>query len=205
MTALTIRKNVFRENLVGSETNVSEGLMKSMPTISRNIQDFARLVPQAKVYSDGGMSFAGQNNKFNAFYIDGANSMDLLGVSSSGISGGQTSSPPVSVDALEEIRIFISPFDVQYGNFTGNLEVLHGTISGTRIWQEDRLLKTRQQVNERSRPLSSIIRPEYGSVGLSLSISFSILPQPNSSKKSNPNHLTRLSIKAVLPKCSWTP
>jgi hypothetical protein len=119
MPTLAIKRNVFRENTIGTETNITQDVMRQMPTISRNIQDYARLVPQAKVYSDGGMSFAGQNNKFNAFYIDGANTMDLLGVSSSGISGGQTSSPPVSVDALEEIRILISPYDVQYGNFTG--------------------------------------------------------------------------------------
>ena len=65
-------------NKSGIETNISGFTLKSMPTISRNFQDLVRLVPQAKVTGDGVMSFAGQNNRFNAFYIDGANNNDIL-------------------------------------------------------------------------------------------------------------------------------
>ena len=106
-------------NKSGMETNISGFTLRSMPTISRNFQDFVRLVPQAKVTGDGVMSFAGQNNRFNAFFIDGANNNDIQGISVSGMNGGQTGSPPVSIEAIEEFNVSLAPYDAQYGNFTG--------------------------------------------------------------------------------------
>jgi hypothetical protein len=103
----------------GVETNITEYELKSMPTINRNFQDFVRLVPQAKVTGDGVMSLAGQNNRFNAFFIDGANNNDIQGNSVNGMNGGQTGSPPVSIEAIEELSVSLAPYDVQFGNFTG--------------------------------------------------------------------------------------
>jgi hypothetical protein len=40
--------------------------------LSRNIADFARLTPQAQLRGDDVLSIGGQNNRFNAIYIDGA-------------------------------------------------------------------------------------------------------------------------------------
>ena len=103
----------------GLETNITSSVLKSMPTISRNFQDLVRLVPQAKFTGDGVMSLAGQNNRFNAFFIDGANNNDIQGTSVNGMNGGQTGSPPVSIEAIEELNVLLAPSDVQYGNFTG--------------------------------------------------------------------------------------
>jgi outer membrane receptor for Fe3+-dicitrate len=77
------------------------------------------MIPQAKVNGEGVMSLAGQNNRFNAFFIDGANNNDILGLAVSGTNGGQTGSPPISIEAIEEIKVLLAPYDVQYGNFTG--------------------------------------------------------------------------------------
>jgi hypothetical protein len=77
------------------------------------------LVPQAKVNGDGVMSLAGQNNRFNAFYIDGGNNTDIKGASVSGMNGGQTGSSPISIEAIEEINVLQAPYNTQYGNFTG--------------------------------------------------------------------------------------
>lgn len=107
------------KNKTGIETNITNAALNSIPTISRSFQDFVRLLPQAKVNGDGVMSLAGQNNRFNAFFIDGANNTDMKGLSLNGMNGGQTGSPPISVEALEEINVLLSPYNVQYGNFTG--------------------------------------------------------------------------------------
>jgi len=104
---------------VGIETIINKQQLASIPSISRNLQDYVRLVPQSKVDGDGMMSFAGINNKFNTFFIDGANNIDLLGTALSGTNGGATSTPPVSMEAIEEINVQLSPFDVSYSNFTG--------------------------------------------------------------------------------------
>jgi hypothetical protein len=45
--------------------------------LSRNIADFARLTPQAQLRGDDVLSIGGQNNRYNAIYIDGAVSVFL--------------------------------------------------------------------------------------------------------------------------------
>jgi hypothetical protein len=34
------------------------------------------------------------------------------------MNGGQTGSPPISIEAIEEFNVSLAPYDVQYGNFT---------------------------------------------------------------------------------------
>ena len=106
------------ERKFGTETNIDNERIHSLPSISRNLQDYVRLVPNAKINGDG-ISLAGQNNKYNAFFVDGSNTNDLLGLANSGTAGGQTNSPPISIEAIEEIKVLQSPYDVQYSNFTG--------------------------------------------------------------------------------------
>ena len=71
------------------------------------------------VNTGAGMSFAGSNNKYNSFQIDGAVSNDVFGLSDSGTNGGKTGMNPISLDAIEEIQVVIAPFDVRQGGFTG--------------------------------------------------------------------------------------
>jgi hypothetical protein len=52
--------------------------IKSLPSLSRNIADFARLTPQAQISGDDVLSIGGQNNRYNAIYIDGAVNNDVL-------------------------------------------------------------------------------------------------------------------------------
>ncbi len=74
-------------NKTGIESSINNQMIQSLPSISRNLQDYIRLVPQAKVNADGMISLAGQNSRFNAFFIDGANNNDILGLSQSGTNG----------------------------------------------------------------------------------------------------------------------
>jgi hypothetical protein len=119
---------------LGAETNIARNKIQSMPSISRNFQDFVRLVPQAKVNGNGSMSLAGQNGKFNAFYIDGASYNDLLGLAQSGTTGGQTGSPPISIEAIEEIKVSLAPYSVHNSHFTGG-SINAITRSGTNSFQ----------------------------------------------------------------------
>lgn len=103
----------------GIETNLTLQQLQLIPSIARNLQDYIRLVPQVKVNADGAISIAGQSSRFNAFFIDGANNNDIQGLSQSGTNGGVTGSAPISMDAVEEIKVLLAPYDVQYSNFTG--------------------------------------------------------------------------------------
>lgn len=110
---------VFDSGKTGAETNVSQRQVTSLPTISRDISDFARLTPQAKVSGDNIISVAGQNNRYNAIYIDGAVNNDVFGLAGSGTNGGQTGVSPISLDAIESFQINVAPFDVRQSGFAG--------------------------------------------------------------------------------------
>lgn len=114
--------NIFDGNRTGQQTVVDEKLINDVPTISRAIGDYARLNPLANITeSDDGfsISLAGQNNRYNSIYIDGAVSNDAFGLAGSGTNGGQTGVNPISIDAIEQFQISIAPFDVRQSGFAG--------------------------------------------------------------------------------------
>ena len=125
--------DVFDGNRTGQETIVDEQTINSLPTISRSIADFARYNPLVNV-SEGndGFSFsiAGQNNRYNAIYIDGSVNNDVFGLAGSGTDGGQTGAGPVSLDAIEQFQVSVAPFDVRLSGFAGGA-VNAVTRSGT--------------------------------------------------------------------------
>ena len=103
----------------GAATSFNLGAIQSIPTISRSVTDITRLTPQASVNSSGAVSFAGANNRYNSFQIDGAMNNDVFGLTANGMNGGQASTQPVSMETLEQIQVNIAPFDVRQSGFTG--------------------------------------------------------------------------------------
>ena len=103
----------------GTETGISNDKVTNMPTVSRSLSDYLRYTPQAKVTGDGGVSIAGQNNRYNAFYIDGAINNDVFGLAASGTNGGQANINPISIDAIDQFQVVVSPYDASIGGFTG--------------------------------------------------------------------------------------
>lgn len=103
------------------ETVLTQDKINNQPSIGRNVYDYLRAVPQAKLSNsnEGAVSFAGQNNRYNAFYVDGAVNNDVFGLSASGTNGGQAGIAPLSIDAIDQFQVAISPYDVSIGNFTG--------------------------------------------------------------------------------------
>ncbi|WP_299819431.1 carboxypeptidase regulatory-like domain-containing protein [uncultured Pontibacter sp.] len=108
------RNDVFNQDRTGAATNVSREQLENLPTLSRSLQDFTRLTPQAS-----GNSIAGSNNRYNNITIDGAVNNDVFGLAGSGTPGGQAGTQPISLDAIQEIQVVIAPYDVKLGNFTG--------------------------------------------------------------------------------------
>ena len=114
--------NLFNKNKTGSETVVSKKQLNTLPTTSRSIADFVRITPQASITegNDGfSISIAGNNNRYNAIYVDGAVSNDVFGLAGSGTNGGQTGVSPFSIDAIEQFQVQVAPFDVRIGGFSG--------------------------------------------------------------------------------------
>ena len=124
---------VFNSNKTGSETTVSQRDLQTLPSASRSIADFVRITPQATLTegNDGfSISLGGQNNRYNAIYIDGAVNNDVFGLAGSGTNGGQTGVNPFSVDAIESFQIALAPFDVRIAGFSGGA-ISAVTKSGT--------------------------------------------------------------------------
>ena len=101
----------FSAQKTGAATNISSNEITSLPTVSRSITDVTRLSP----YGGNGMSFAGQDGRTANFTVDGANFNNNFGLSD-GLPGGGT---PISIDAIEEMQVVISPYDVRQTNFIG--------------------------------------------------------------------------------------
>ncbi|KEO73225.1 TonB-dependent receptor [Anditalea andensis] len=106
------RSNILNDERAGSATNISNEQINALPTISRSIFDFTRLTPQAS-----GNGFAGTDSRFNNLTIDGSIFNNSFGLSST--PAGQTNSTPISLDAIQEIQVNLSPYDVTQGGFTG--------------------------------------------------------------------------------------
>ncbi|MFB6247459.1 MAG: carboxypeptidase regulatory-like domain-containing protein [Salinibacter sp.] len=142
------RGAVFSEERQGISTNISEQEVESTPTIDRSIADFARLTPQAIVGNDdddgASISIAGQNNRYNSIFIDGAISNDVFGLSATGTDGGQTGATPISIGAIKSFNIEISPFDVTQSYFGGGA-INAVTRSGTNQFQGSFAFEYRDQ------------------------------------------------------------
>jgi hypothetical protein len=105
---------IIDKDRTGAATNVSTEEIEELPTIGRSITDFTRLVPQAQ--GDG--SLAGANSRYNSIQIDGATLDDVFGLGEA-VPGSQAGAEPISLDAIKEFNINISPYDVTASGFTG--------------------------------------------------------------------------------------
>ena len=114
---------VINTSRTGARETINRNQIESLPTINRSLQDFTKLTPSAN-----GLSFGGRSSGYNNITVDGALFNNSFGLS--GTLGGQTSSQPISLDAIDQIQVDIAPYDIRQGNFTGagvNTVVKSGT------------------------------------------------------------------------------
>ncbi|HSN54869.1 MAG TPA: TonB-dependent receptor, partial [Candidatus Sulfomarinibacteraceae bacterium] len=108
---------------MGVASSVSERTLDSMPTVERNLYDFARTNPVFSTFSPEEdatvLSVAGRNPRYNNISIDGAVNNDVFGLAASGTPGGQSRVQPIQLDAVQELQLVTSSFDVRQGGFTG--------------------------------------------------------------------------------------
>lgn len=116
---ITSNAEIIDGEQTGAKTTVTQEQLNALPTISRNLADFTRTTPQARVTPNGGITVAGQNNRYNSIMIDGAVNNDVFGLSETGTNGGQAGISPISLDAIEQVQIVVAPFDVRQGGFSG--------------------------------------------------------------------------------------
>ena len=116
----------FAAEKTGAATNINSSQITNLPTVNRSITDVTRLSP----YGGNGMSFAGRDGRTANFTVDGANFNNNFGLNSNLPGGGN----PISIDAIEELQVVISPYDVRQTNFIGG-GVNAITKSGTNTFK----------------------------------------------------------------------
>lgn len=117
----TAVEDLFSSDRSGTSTYVDRTEINNLPTITRSLNDYIRLTPQISTIGRQGASAAGQNNRSNNIQVDGASISDAFGLATS---GGGTGAPtesaePISLDAIDQFRVNIAPFDVRESNFAG--------------------------------------------------------------------------------------
>ena len=134
LSEITILANA--KNKISFGNNINSTQLSQLPTLNRSLQDFTRLTSQAN-----GNSFAGANYRYNNLSVDGASLNDAFGFTESlsgaagslatGNPGGLAKTQPISLEAIQEVQVELSPFNVVLGNFTGG-SVNAVTKSGTK-------------------------------------------------------------------------
>ncbi|MFN8573383.1 MAG: carboxypeptidase regulatory-like domain-containing protein [Gemmatimonadaceae bacterium] len=163
ITASTTSGETFTASNTSVKTVVTDTAIQRIPTLSRNLVDFIKLVPQASA-SGPGYSGGGMSNRMNNVQIDGATERDVFGLGSTGQPGAQANSKSVSLEAVKEFQVLLAPFDVRQGNF-GGLLLNAVTKSGTNQLQGSAFYAYRNQDYGRDVPVlraTSFDRTTYG-------------------------------------------
>ena len=102
----------------GSASNYGADTIQSLPSISRDLKDVARLDPFATIdpSNEDALSFAGVNTRLNQLTVDGIRQNDEFGLNGNGY---PTQRSPISLDAVEAVNVSAAPFSVINNGFIG--------------------------------------------------------------------------------------
>ena len=121
--------NTMRSDRSGAVTNLNASQMAAVPTIGRSMTDIMKMTPQSS--SASGMAIGGGNYRQSFVTIDGASFNDSFGMEPSPLPGGGT---PISLEALDQMTVSVTPYDVRQSGFTGG-GVNAVTKSGTNTFK----------------------------------------------------------------------
>ncbi len=101
-------------NRAGAVTSISNEQIELMPTVNRSMNDIMKLTPQASSTTSG-LAIGGGNSRQSYVTVDGAAFNNMFGIGGNLPAGGS----PISLDALEQVSVSVTPFDVRQSGFTG--------------------------------------------------------------------------------------
>ncbi len=155
---------VMSSSHTGLTTTISDTALRRLPSLNRSFYDFVTLTPQVSTVGPG-LSGGGTNNRYNNIQIDGSTEADLFGLGSTGQPGGQANGKSISLEAVKEYQVLLSPYDVRQANFSGLL-VNAVTKSGTNDWHGSIVGVSRNQGYTRSQPYITNFSQSQGAFSL---------------------------------------
>ena len=145
----------------GSQTTITDTLLRKLPTLNRTFTDFVALTPQVSTTGPG-VSGGGVDNRYNNIQIDGATERDMFGLGSTGQPGGQANGKSIGLESVKEYQVLLAPYDVRVGDFAG-LSINAVTKSGTNQLTGEAYSFYRNQNFQRTEPyLGTFNQNEYG-------------------------------------------
>lgn len=108
------KESNMKSDRAGAVTNLTSATIAAIPTVSRSMNDIMRLSPQSNTTSNG-FAAGGGNYRQSFVTVDGASFNNAFGIGSNLPAGGA----PISLDALEQLSVSITPYDVRQSGFTG--------------------------------------------------------------------------------------
>lgn len=104
-------------NNTGSSSYFNADDIANAPSFTRDIKDIVRNNPLAVLSSkDGELSVAGTNPRFNSISVDGIAQNDDFGLNANGY---PTTRSPISLEAIDQVTIDVSPFNAKDSGFQG--------------------------------------------------------------------------------------
>ena len=119
------RNNNMRTDRAGATTSINADQIEVVPTVSRSMNDLLKLTPQGANVGSG-FSVGGGNYRQSYVTVDGAAFNNAFGIGGNLPGNGS----PISLDALDQISVSSSPYDVRLSGFTGGA-ISAVTKSGT--------------------------------------------------------------------------
>jgi hypothetical protein len=108
------RTSNMRSDRAGAITSLAAKEIMAVPSINRSMNDLLKQTPQA--YVSGTKTYIGGGSYRDSYVtVDGAAFNNAFGIGSNLPAGGS----PISLDALDQVAIAITPYDVRQSGFTG--------------------------------------------------------------------------------------
>jgi hypothetical protein len=98
----------------GATTSIDNRQIMTLPTITRSLNDMTRLTPQGTSTNIG--AIGGGNYRQNNITIDGSDFNNAFGIGTNLPANGN----PISLDAIEQISVNVTPYDVRQSGFIGS-------------------------------------------------------------------------------------
>jgi hypothetical protein len=134
LSAVTVearRDPTFSASHTGVAATLTDAMLHRLPLANRDLYSFLSLVPQMS--TGYGPSGGGVNFRFNNYQLDGASDQAVYGNNAAASVWG---AKPISIEAVQEYQVLLSPYEVREGDFAGALikgvtkrgtNQLHGT------------------------------------------------------------------------------